>query len=122
MKAIIFFALLTIGLGGMWYKGQLEGVVELRPDEVGLPSLKQIPSLHEVALPQTRDINKATIQETRQAKVSEFITQNINTNSMSLDDAAKTGDLRAWLASHQVKEEKNEIDKLMNFLSRGKYE
>lgn len=122
MKAIIFIALLTIGLGGMWYKGQLDGVVGLSPDEVGLPSLKQIPSLHEVALPQTRDFDKAAIQETRQAKVSEFITQDIDTNSISLENAAKTGDLRAWLASHQVQEEKNEIDKIMNFLSRGKYE
>lgn len=122
MKAIFIVALLAIGLGGMWYKGQLKGIVDHRPEEVGLPSLNQLPSLPEVALPQTRDFSKAAAEETRQAKASEFITQNANTNSVTLEEVAKTGDLRAWVASHQVKEEKNELDKLMNFLARGKYE
>lgn len=122
MRAILFVALLAIGLGGMWYKGQLKGIVDHRPEEVGLPSLSQLPSLPEVALPQPRDFSKVTAEESRQAKVSEFMTQNNIINSVALEDAAKTGDLRAWLASHQVKEEKSELDKLMNFLARGKYE
>lgn len=122
MKPILFVALLAIGLGGMWYKGQLKGIVDLQPEEVGLPSMNQLPSLPEVALPQTRDLSLATAEETRQAKLSEFITQNANTNSVSLEDAVKNRDLRTWVVSHQVKEEKNELDKLMNFLARGKYE
>ena len=122
MKAILIIALLAIGLGGMWYKGQLNGIVDQRPEEVGLPSLNQLPSLPEVALPQARDLSKVTAEETRQAKVSEFITQNANINLVSLEDAARTGDLRAWVASRQIKEEKSELDKLMNFLAQGKYE
>lgn len=122
MKAILIVALLAIGLGGMWYKDQLTGIVGHRPEDVGLPSMNQLPPLTEIALPQARDLSKATAEDTRQAKVSEFITQSANTNSVSLEDAAKTGDIRAWLASHQVKEERSELDKLMNFLARGKYE
>jgi len=122
MKTLLILALLAIGLGGMWYKGHLQDITDLRPEEIGLPSAAQLPALPEVAIPQPRDLSKAIHEESRQANSSEFIVQDAKVKPMSLEEAAKTGEIRAWAHSHQAQEEKSEIDKLMNFLARGKYE
>jgi len=118
----IAFLLLMFALGAMWYRGDLASVVEQRPEHLGLPSLEQIPSLPQIAMPEPRDLGKVIHEESRSAKTQEFIVQYETVKPMSIDEAAKKGDIKAWVASHEVKQEKNEIDKLFNFLARGKYE
>jgi len=106
----------------MWYRGDLSVFIQQRPEQIGLPSAEQIPTLPQLAMPESRDLNKVIQQESREASVHEFIAQNKNANAQTLQDVEKTGDIKGWLASREVKQEKNEIDKLMNFLARGKYE
>ena len=124
MKALIVLVLL-IAVGGMWYKGQLDNFVELRPEQLGLPSADQLPNmdkLHRQLLPEQRDLSQAVKDHQRTAKVDKFIVQDIAHKPMTLDEAVKTGDIRSWAQSHQMPEERSQIDKLMNFLARGKYE
>lgn len=118
----IAFLLLVFALGAMWYRGDLAEVLQQRPEAFGLPPASQIPSLSEIPLPEVRDFSKTVKEESRHTITSEFIVQNETVKPMSFEEAAKKGDIKAWVASHEVKQEKNEIDKLFNFLARGKHE
>lgn len=117
----IAFLLLVFALGAMWYRGDLAGVLQQRPEEFGLPPASQIPSLPEMPLPEVRDFSQIK-EESRRSTTSEFIVQGETVKPMSIEEAAKIGNVKAWVASHEVKQEKNELDKLINFLARGKYE
>lgn len=123
VKLLIVSALLAIALVGMWYKGQLDDHIELRPEQLGLPSVDQLSNMGKLhLLPEQRDLSQAVKDHQRAAKVDEFIVQDTAHKPMALDEAVKTGDMRAWAQSHQVPEERSEIDKLLNFFARGKYE
>ncbi|MBS4096531.1 MAG: hypothetical protein KGZ83_06805 [Sulfuricella sp.] len=119
------FLLLIFAIGAMWYRGELG--IAARPEEFGLPSAAHIPSIPEISLSPPHDFSKAIREDSSNSKIGDLIVDDPKVKSMTLDGLNRLSRTdkdayQKFLASHQHPQERNEIEKLLNFLSRGKYE
>lgn len=125
MKTIIILTTLALAFLGAWYKGQLS-------DFIGTPQARGLPEVPALAAPEAL-IEKVTLQETmeqrrledhtRQANTQEFIQPGTAAKITDIAKFKSAEEYRAWLATQGgQQQERQPLDKFLNFMARGKWE